>query len=82
VHIGWVDKAEGKCYHVLMKVNIHLVMSESCLNAGEFDVSLEQIDRGMQGVITLQDWSPISTAPDVNSALEFFHRNLLSVMHR
>ena len=34
--------------------------------------------QGLQAAIYLQDWSPLSTAPDVNSAWDFFHRNLIS----
>ena len=34
---------------------------------------------GLLAAISLQDWSPISTAPYVNAAWEFFHRNLLSL---
>uniref|UniRef100_A0A8C4QPB2 Procollagen-lysine, 2-oxoglutarate 5-dioxygenase 1a n=1 Tax=Eptatretus burgeri TaxID=7764 RepID=A0A8C4QPB2_EPTBU len=37
---------------------------------------------GLQAAISLQVWSPLSTAHDVNSTWEFFHRNLLSLMHR
>ena len=38
--------------------------------------------RRVQAAISLHDLSPISTALDINSLWEFFHRNLLSLMHR
>ena len=68
--------------HMLVKVNISLAIlreQPQCRRVWQFT----QADRqGLQAAISLQNWSPIFTAPDVNSAWEFFHRFLLSLMHR
>ena len=65
--------------HVLVKVNISLAILRElpqCQRVWPF----AQADwQGLQAALSRQDWFPIYTIPDVNSAWELFHRNLLSL---
>jgi len=64
--------------HVLEKVNISLAILRErpqCQRVWHF---IQADWQGLQAAISLQDWSPIFAAPDINSTWEFFHRNVLS----
>ena len=66
--------------HVLVMVNISLTFfRKQPQQVWQFTQANWQ---GLQAATTLQDWSHVSTTPDIYSAWKFFYRNLLSLMHR
>ena len=72
----------GSCDHVLVKVNISLTIPRKQPQRWRVWQFTQASWQGPQAIITLQDWSPISTTSDINSAWEIFHRSQLSLMHR
>ena len=72
----------GSSDHVLVRGNISLAIFRELPQPRRVWHFIQAGWQGLQAAISLQDWSPISTAPDINSAWELFHRNLLSRMHR
>ena len=72
----------GSSDHVLGKFSISLAIVREQPQHWQVWQFTQATWLGLQAAIILQNWSPISTASDINSAWEFFHRNLLSLMHR
>ena len=63
----------GSSEHMLVRVNISLAILRE-LPQCQWVWHFTQADwQGLQAAICFQAWSPIATAPDVNSAWELFH---------
>jgi len=91
-HVSWSSSTLfGSSDHVLVRVNMSPAILRELRHrhqVGQFT----QVDwQGLQTAISLQDWSSILAAPDINSKpafayawefWEFVHINLLSLMHR